>query len=35
VGYDAAGLASLSVRFVQHCEESGPPLYGALRWTRP
>jgi hypothetical protein len=35
VTYDAQGLVAVSIRFVQRCEETGPPLYGALRWTRP
>ena len=33
--YDAGGLASFEVRFVQRCEVTNPPLYGAMRWTRP
>jgi hypothetical protein len=28
-------LRSITLRFVQRCEETGPPLYGALRWTAP
>ena len=28
-------LRSISMRFVQRCEETGPPLFGALRWTAP
>jgi hypothetical protein len=35
ISYDAQGLASIQVRFVQNCEVNGTPLYGALRWTRP
>jgi hypothetical protein len=35
ISHDAAGLASVSIRFVQHCEVTGPPLYGAFRWVRP
>jgi len=35
IGYDAQGIVSFSIRFVQRCEITGPPLYGAMRWTRP
>ena len=35
VAYDAQGLRSFEVRFVQRCEVTNPPLYGAMRWTRP
>jgi hypothetical protein len=35
VAYDAAGLTSFSIRFEQRCEGSGPPLSGAIRWSRP
>ena len=35
IDYDHAGLVSFSIRFVQRCEVTGPPLYGAMRWTRP
>ncbi len=35
IAYDAGGLASFEVRFVQRCEVTNPPLYGAMRWTRP
>ena len=35
ISYDAQGIVSFSIRFVQRCEITGPPLYGAMRWTRP
>jgi hypothetical protein len=35
ISWDPAGLASISARFVQRCELTGPPLYGAIRWSRP
>jgi hypothetical protein len=35
IAYDAQGLVSFEVRFVQRCEATNPPLYGAMRWTRP
>jgi hypothetical protein len=35
ISYDPAGLASFSARFVQRCEETGPPLYAAVHWERP
>ena len=35
ISYDGTGqLQSVSIRFVQRCELTGPPLYGALRWER-
>ncbi|HET7726212.1 MAG TPA: Calx-beta domain-containing protein [Candidatus Limnocylindrales bacterium] len=35
ITWDGTELASVSIRFVQRCEVTGPPLYGALRWQRP
>lgn len=35
VTYAGGQLQSVSIRFVQRCEVTGPPLYGALRWIRP
>jgi hypothetical protein len=35
VTYENDWLQSVEIRFVQRCEETGPPLYGAMRWTRP
>jgi hypothetical protein len=36
ISYDATGqLQSVSIRFVQRCELTGPPLYGAMHWERP
>jgi hypothetical protein len=35
IAYDQGGLQSFSIRFVQRCEAFMPPLYGAMRWTRP
>ena len=35
ITWDGTELASVSIRFVQRCEVTGPPLYGALRWERP
>ena len=35
VTYDGPQLVSIAIRFVQRCEETGPPLYGAIRWTAP
>jgi hypothetical protein len=35
IAYDGAGLVSFSIRYVQRCEGFMPPLYGAMRWTRP
>jgi hypothetical protein len=35
ITYDGSQLVSVSIRFVQRCEETGPPLYGALRWAAP
>ena len=35
VTYANGWLQSVEIRFVQRCEGSGPPLFGALRWTRP
>jgi hypothetical protein len=35
ISYDPAGLASFTARFVQRCEETGPPLYAAVHWERP
>jgi hypothetical protein len=35
IAYDASGLTSITLRFVQRCEVTGPPLYGSLRWERP
>lgn len=35
VVYENDRLQAVEVRFVQRCEETGPPLYGAFRWTRP
>jgi hypothetical protein len=35
IAYDQTGLQSFSIRYVQRCEVTGPPLYGAMRWTRP
>jgi len=34
-GFLFEGLVSFEVRFVQRCEVTNPPLYGAMRWTRP
>lgn len=33
--YAGSQLQSVTIRFVQRCEVTGPPLYGALRWVRP
>jgi hypothetical protein len=35
ITYDGQGLLSVEARFVQRCEVTGPPLYGAFRWSRP
>lgn len=35
ISWSGTELASVSIRFVQRCEETGPPLYGAYRWTAP
>lgn len=35
IEYDSQGLFAVRLRFAQHCDETGPPLYGALRWVRP
>lgn len=35
ITWDGVDLAAVEIRFVQRCEVTGPPLYGALRWQRP
>jgi hypothetical protein len=35
VVYSATEIMSFTIRFIQRCEETGPPLFGAMRWTRP
>jgi hypothetical protein len=35
ISWDDAGLVSISARFEQRCEGTGPALHGAVRWTRP
>ncbi len=35
ITYEGTELQSVSLRFVQRCEVTNPPLYGALRWTSP
>ena len=36
ITWDGVELASVSGRFLQHCElESRPALHGAFRWVRP
>ncbi|MFH7043204.1 hypothetical protein ABT392_12925 [Paucibacter sp. JuS9] len=34
VAYDGNSLSALDLRFMQLCEESGPPLHGQMRWRR-
>ena len=34
ISYDGTASSVRVVRFVQRCELTGPPLYGALRWER-
>jgi hypothetical protein len=35
ITYNGPQLVSIAIRFVQRCEETGPPLYGAIRWSAP
>ena len=35
ITWSGTELQSMTIRFVQRCEMTGPPLYGALHWQRP
>jgi hypothetical protein len=35
ITWDGVEPVSWSARFVQRCEGTGPPLFGAARWVRP